>query len=88
MKRLCKHTCSPESSLITSVISTSRVFTSSSGAPRKLISCSGIKEEHTHRIRMIEVPSVSHAAWTYCRTGNSFKMLKRDGMVGGVSRIT
>ena len=32
-------------------------------------------KEHTHK--MIEVPSVSHAAWTYCRTGKSFKMLKR-----------
>ena len=38
-------------------------------------------KEHTHR--MIEVPSVSHAAWTYCRTGKSFKMLKRRGG-GGV----
>ena len=40
------------------------------------------------KIRMIEVPSVSHAAWTYCRTGKSFKILKREGRVGGVSRIT
>ena len=37
---------------------------------------------------MIEVPSVSHAAWAYCRTRKSFKMLKREGRVGGVSRIT
>ena len=41
LARLCKHTCSPEPSLITSVISTSRLFTkypgtSSYGAPRKL----------------------------------------------------
>ena len=42
------------------------------------------RKEHTHRIRMIEVPSVSHAAWTYCRTGKSFKMLKRERRVGGV----
>ena len=39
-------------------------------------------KEHTHR--MIEVPSVSNAAWTYCRTGKSFKMLKRGGGGGGV----
>ena len=45
------------------------------------------RKEHTHRIRMIEVPSVSHAAWTYCRTGKSFKMLKRERRVGGVSRM-
>ena len=37
--------------------------------------------------RMIEVPSVSHAAWTYWRTGKSFKMLK-GGRVGmSVSHI-
>ena len=62
--RLCKHTCSPEPSLITSVISSSRVFTRSYGAPRKLISCSGPscvqRKEHTHK--PIELPSVSHAA--------------------------
>ena len=44
------------------------------------------RKEHTHR--MIEVPSVSHAAWAYCRSGKSFKMLKREGRVEGVSRIT
>ena len=41
------------------------------------------RKEHTHR--MIEVPSVSHAAWAYCRIGKSFKMLKREGRGGGVS---
>ena len=35
------------------------------------------RKEHTHRL--IELPSVSHAAWTYCRTGKSFK---REGRVG------
>ena len=40
------------------------------------------RKKHTHR--MIEVPPVSHAAWTYCRTGKSFKMLKREGR-GGMS---
>ena len=45
------------------------------------------RKEHTHR--MIEVPSVSHAAWAFCGTGKSLKpMLKREGRVGGVSRIT
>ena len=51
LTRLCKHTCSPEPSLITSVISTSRVFTSSYGAPPELISCSGpscVEEKSTH----------------------------------------
>ena len=44
------------------------------------------RNEHPHR--MIEVLSVSHAAWTYCRTGKSFKMLKRGGGVGmSVSHI-
>ena len=38
------------------------------------------RKEHMHR--MIEVPSVSHAAWAYCRTGKSFKMLEREGRVG------
>ena len=50
---------------------------------RQLISCSGelcSRKEHTHR--MIEVPSVSHVACAYCRTGKSFKMLKREGRVG------
>ena len=59
---------------------------SSYGAPRKLISCSGpscVQEKSTR----IEVPFVSHAAWTYCRTGKSFKMLKRERRVGGVSRM-
>ena len=45
------------------------------------------RKEHTHRIRMIEMPSVSHTAWTYCRTGKSFKMLKREGEGREVSRI-
>ena len=40
------------------------------------------RKEHTHGMRMIEMPSVLHAAWTYCRTGKSFKMLKREGRVG------
>ena len=35
------------------------------------------RKEHTHR--MIEVPSMSYAAWTYCRTGKSFKCLKGGG---------
>ena len=35
------------------------------------------RKEHMHR--MIEVRSVSHAAWAYCRTGKSFKILKREG---------
>ena len=44
LARLRKSTCSPEPSLITSVISTNNLFTkypgtSSYGAPRKLISC-------------------------------------------------
>ena len=39
------------------------------------------RKEHT--LRLIELPSVSHAAWTYCRTGESFKMLKRVGGGGG-----
>ena len=38
------------------------------------------RKEHTHR--MIEVPSVSHAAWAYWQTGKSLKMLKREGRVG------
>ena len=37
------------------------------------------RKEHTHQQRIIKVPSVSHAAWTYCRTGKSFKMLKGGG---------
>ena len=46
LARLHKCTCSPGPSLITYVVSTSRLFTkypgtSSYGAPRKLISCSG-----------------------------------------------
>ena len=44
------------------------------------------RKEHMHR--MIEVRSVLHAAWACCRTGKSFKMLKREGRGGGVSRIT
>ena len=78
--RLCKHTSSPEPSLITFVISTSRVFTSSYEAPRKMISCSGPSCVQEKSTRMIEVPSMSVAI--------SFKMLKREGRVGGVSRIT
>ena len=35
------------------------------------------RKEHTHRL--IELPSVSHAAWTNCRIGKSFK---REGRVG------
>ena len=35
------------------------------------------RKEHKHR--MIEVPSVSHAAWAYCRTGKSLKCLKGRG---------
>ena len=31
------------------------------------------RKEHMHTCRLIELPSVSHAAWTYCRTGKSFK---------------
>ena len=38
------------------------------------------RKEHTHR--MIAVHFMSHAAWAYCRTGKSFKMLKREGRVG------
>ena len=38
------------------------------------------RKEHTHRI--IEVPSVSHVAWAYCRTWKSFKMLKKEGRGG------
>ena len=38
------------------------------------------RKEHTHRL--IELPSMSYAAWTYCRTGKSFTMLKRVGRVG------
>ena len=46
--------------------------------------CSRKEQRH----RMIEVPSMSHADWTYCRTGKSFKMLKREGKVGmSVSHI-
>ena len=40
------------------------------------------RKEHTHTCRLIELPSVSHAAWTYCRTGKSFK---RGGGGVGVS---
>ena len=40
------------------------------------------RKEHPHIIRMIEVSSMLHAAWTYCQTGKSFKMLKREGRVG------
>ena len=44
LARLRKRTCSPGPSLITYVVSTSRLFTKypgTSSAPRKLISCSG-----------------------------------------------
>ena len=37
---------------------------------------------------MIEVRSVSHAAWAHCRTGKSFEILIREGRRGSVSRIT
>ena len=76
----------PEPSLITSVIST-KLICGSAQVDFVLGSELCSKKEHTHRIRMIEVPSVSHAAWTYCRTGKSFKMLKREMRVGGVSHI-
>ena len=80
------HTCFPEPSLITSVISTKLIW-GSAQVDFMLGSELCSRKEHTHRIRMIEVPSVSHAAWTYCRTGKSFKMLKRERRVGGVSRM-
>ena len=41
------------------------------------------RKEHTHRL--IELPSVSHAAWTYCRTGKSFK--GGGGGGGGGERV-
>ena len=59
-----------------------------------MCTCNAISSHTDHyeiqkiRIRMIEVPHVSHAAWTYCRTGESFKMLKREGRGGRVRRIT
>ena len=73
--------CSPEPFLITSVIST---LPAHMGFMLGSELCS--RKEHMHR--MIEVPSVSHAAWAYCRTEKSFKLLKREGRVGGISRIT
>ena len=66
--------------MITSVISTSRVW-GSAQVDFMLGSELCSRKEHTHR--MIEVSSVSHAAWAYCRTGKSFKMLKREGGGGG-----
>ena len=74
--------CSPEPFLITSVIST-KLLWGSAQVDFMLGSELCSRKEHTHRIRMIEVPSVSHAAWTYCRTGKSFKMLKGGGGGGG-----
>ena len=75
LTRLCKHTCSPEPSLITSVISTSRVFTSSYGAPRKLISCSGPScvQEKNDRSALL-----GHIA----ELGNPLKCLKGRGGLG------
>ena len=81
---IVQHTCSPEPSLITSVIST-KLWGS---AQVDFMLGSELCSRKEHRHRMIEVPSVSHVAWTYCRTGKSFKMLKREGREGGVSRIT
>ena len=41
-------------------------------------------KEHMHR--MTEVRSVSHAAWAYCGTGKSFKILKRIAWESQISQ--
>ena len=81
LTRLCKRTCSPEPSLITSVVSTSRVW-GSAQVDFMLGSELCSRKEHTHRMRLGQIRKL------YCRTGKSFKMVKREGRVGVVSWIT
>ena len=82
LARLRKRTCSPEPSLITYVVSTSRLFTkypgtSSDGTPRKMISSSG---SIRNKIKQSNVLSLHGSVFDFCydRTEN----LRRIGDIG------
>ena len=80
--RLRKRTCSPEPSLITYVISTSRLFTkypgtSSNGAQRKLISCSG---SVGNKIQQSIFLSLHGSVFEFCNDRTEY--LRRIGDIG------
>ena len=82
LARLRKRTCSPEPSLITYVVSTSRLFTkypgtSSYGAPRKLISCSG---SIGNKIKQSIFLSLHGSVFEFCNDRTEY--LRRIGDIG------
>ena len=82
LTRLSKRTCSPVPSLMTYVVSTSRLFTkypgtSSYGAPRKLISCSG---SIGNKIKQSIFLSLHGSVFDFCKDPTEY--LRRIGDIG------
>ena len=82
LARLCKRTCSPEPSLITYVVSMSRLFTkypdtSSYGASCKLVSCSG---SIGNKIKQSNFLSLHGSVFDFCNERTEY--LQRIGDIG------